>query len=77
MERALFWTDGHPYLTQRLCRAITETPEIVGPAQADRLCESLFLWAGLESLCYPAARQECCGCQPRTSFACAQSISER
>lgn len=26
LERILFWTNGHPYLTQRLCRALIEPP---------------------------------------------------
>src|SRR6266511_3091633 len=25
LTRILYWTDGHPYLTQRLCRAVAET----------------------------------------------------
>ena len=25
LARILYWTDGHPYLTQRLCRAVAET----------------------------------------------------
>src|SRR5207302_3579069 len=24
LERVLYWTGGHPYLTQRLCRAVAE-----------------------------------------------------
>src|SRR5439155_15641115 len=24
LERVLYWTGGHPYLTQRLCRAVSE-----------------------------------------------------
>ena len=42
LERALFWTGGHPYLTQRLCREIArESCQSV--ADVDRLTERLFL----------------------------------
>jgi WD40 repeat protein len=50
LHRILYWTGGHPYLTQRLCRAIAESlaqpsTEHRAPSTAvvDRLCESLFL----------------------------------
>lgn len=58
LERVLYWTGGHPYLTQRLCRALAEaltTPEIepgsglaVPPllpdiSNVDLLAEKLFL----------------------------------
>ncbi len=43
MDRVLHWTGGHPYLTQRLCRAIAEEPHEVKPDDVDRLCEALFL----------------------------------
>ena len=58
LERVLYWTGGHPYLTQRLCRALAEAlsnPEIepgsgraVPPllpdiANVDLLAEKLFL----------------------------------
>ena len=42
VQRALHWTGGHPYLTQRLCRAIAEDPSVVSNADVDRLCEGLF-----------------------------------
>ena len=38
LERILFWTGGHPYLTQRLCRAAQETGQ-----GADALASELFL----------------------------------
>jgi WD40 repeat protein len=41
MERVLHWTGGHPYLTQRLCRAAAEERADT-PGAVDRLCESLF-----------------------------------
>jgi WD40 repeat protein len=43
LERILSWTGGHPYLTQRLCRAVAEEPAVASPADVDRLCEGLFL----------------------------------
>jgi len=42
LERVLYWTGGHPYLTQRLCRSVAESG--VGSAvEVDRLCTELFL----------------------------------
>jgi TolB-like protein/Tfp pilus assembly protein PilF len=51
LDRILHWTCGHPYLTQRLCRATAEanaageTPKvrIENRGCIDRLCEGLFL----------------------------------
>ncbi len=42
VQRALYWTGGHPYLTQRLCRAIAEDASVVSDADVDRLCAGLF-----------------------------------
>ncbi|MHC1766003.1 MAG: AAA-like domain-containing protein [Verrucomicrobiia bacterium] len=48
VERIFDWTHGHPYLTQRLCRAVAEFIQqrkaAVASAQTvDSLCETLFL----------------------------------
>lgn len=48
LQRILFWTHGHPYLTQRLCRALAQHLETHGiTASPERLtddaCERLFL----------------------------------
>jgi len=43
LERVLYWTNGHPYMTQRLCRAIADDPAITTPRQVDSICERLFL----------------------------------
>src|SRR5262249_48748442 len=43
LRRVFYWTNGHPYLTQRLCREIVETPGVSTPQQVDALCEELFL----------------------------------
>jgi len=48
LERVYFWTGGHPYLTQRLCQAIVETPEVGTPHQVDDLCDRLFLSSGAQ-----------------------------
>jgi DNA-binding response OmpR family regulator len=52
LGRILYWTGGHPYLTQRLCRAIAEIHAVHGRTAArgrrsevrsvDRICEDLF-----------------------------------
>jgi hypothetical protein len=43
LRRVLHWTGGHPYLTQRLCRAAASQGTTLGAAQIDRLCDELFL----------------------------------
>src|ERR687893_796883 len=45
IRRVLHWTGGHPYLTQRLCRAVAEDATARGQKGVDRVCESLFLSA--------------------------------
>jgi hypothetical protein len=42
LDRALYWTGGHPYLTQRLCREAAEQ-DAQTPGDVDRLCDALFL----------------------------------
>src|SRR5262245_694751 len=42
LNRVLFWTGGHPYLTQRFCRAIAEETHVRSPADVDRIAEELF-----------------------------------
>ena len=45
-ERVLFWTDGHPYLTQRICLAIAQDPnEDWDVTKIDALVSNLFLLA--------------------------------
>lgn len=46
LERILYWTGGHPYLTQRLCHAVAGRPEARAPADVDRRCRELFLEPG-------------------------------
>lgn len=43
LERVLYWTGGHPYLTQRLCRAVAGDPTAESTASVDRICDAVFL----------------------------------
>jgi hypothetical protein len=43
LERVLYWTNGHPYLTQRFCAAIAHDGNIKISSHVDRLCHKLFL----------------------------------
>jgi formylglycine-generating enzyme required for sulfatase activity len=43
-DRIFYWTNGHPYLTQKLCLAVTESRETNwNDEQIDKLVEKLFL----------------------------------
>jgi WD40 repeat protein len=42
LGRVLFWSGGHPYLTQRLCRTVAETAGVRSPSEVDRICRELF-----------------------------------
>ncbi|MDX1932608.1 MAG: AAA-like domain-containing protein [Capsulimonadales bacterium] len=42
LPRVLYWTGGHPYLTQRLCQELARQ-RAVSPADVDRECQRLFL----------------------------------
>ena len=41
LDRILYWTNGHPYLTQRLCEAVAKSGA-ASRRQADRVCAELF-----------------------------------
>ena len=43
LRRVLWWTGGHPYLTQRLCQAVAEDPGVKDAAGVDLRCEEMFL----------------------------------
>lgn len=45
LGRVLHWTRGHPYLTQRLCRAIASEAQISKARDVDGLCRRLLLSA--------------------------------
>jgi WD40 repeat protein len=42
VSRVLHWTNGHPYLTQRMCAAAQADTDIETSEDVDRLCEELF-----------------------------------
>ena len=42
LGRVLYWTGGHPYLTQRLCQAIEADAKVSQLRDVDRLCHELF-----------------------------------
>ncbi len=56
LKRILYWTGGHPYLTQRLCLAVAQTnPQSASRLgrnrqSVDSLCEELFLSARAREL---------------------------
>ncbi|HKV40632.1 MAG TPA: WD40 repeat domain-containing protein, partial [Blastocatellia bacterium] len=39
----LYWTGGHPYLSQRLCSAVAEDPAVTQHEGVDRTCIELFV----------------------------------
>ena len=43
LRRVLHWTNGHPYLTQRLCQGLASASGITSLSDVDRICEELFL----------------------------------
>jgi len=43
LKRILFWTGGHPYLTQRFCQAVAGNMRAADLMEVDRLCDELFL----------------------------------
>ncbi len=45
LARVLYWTGGHPYLTQQLCRTVAEDRRVTDAAGVDRSCLELFLSA--------------------------------
>jgi hypothetical protein len=42
LRRILYWTGGHPYLTQRLCQEAADDPVVGNSADIDRLCEEIY-----------------------------------
>src|SRR5580765_1434287 len=43
LDRIIYWTGGHPYLTQRLCQTVAQAASVRSPSDVDLLCEELFL----------------------------------
>jgi WD40 repeat protein len=49
LDRVLFWTDGHPYLTQKVCLLAAESSrDRISPADIDRIIEKTFLAPGAD-----------------------------
>src|SRR5262245_11875524 len=48
LDRILYWTGGHPYLTQRLCLAVAADPAITNTGGVDPHCQALFLSASAQ-----------------------------
>ncbi len=46
LRRVLYWTSGHPYLTQRLCKAVAKEPVFAQGGDVDRLAQTLFFAPG-------------------------------
>jgi AAA-like domain/PEGA domain len=42
LDRVLYWTNGHPYLTQRLCLAVADQ-QAANASAVDKCCADLFL----------------------------------
>jgi WD40 repeat protein len=42
LKRVFYWTSGHPYLTQRLCKAVADKPTSGGIAHIDEAIEQMF-----------------------------------
>ena len=45
LRRILWWTGGHPYLTQRLAAAVAADPDVTTASGVDRVCNGMFLAA--------------------------------
>ena len=43
LGRVLWWTGGHPYLTQRLCSGVAADPTVITEKDVDRVCTDIFL----------------------------------
>ena len=43
LNRVLYWTGGHPYLTQKLCSALAQRTGVPTNADVDAVCHELFL----------------------------------
>jgi WD40 repeat protein len=42
LQRILYWTGGHPFLTQRLCHAVAAESSATRKEDVDRICSALF-----------------------------------
>jgi hypothetical protein len=49
LRRILYWTDGHPYLTQKICNlAVEESGDGIAPEAIDRIVEREFFTPGAD-----------------------------
>jgi WD40 repeat protein len=48
IDRVLYWTGGHPYLTQRLCQAVAGDENVLQSSGVDGHCDALFLSASAQ-----------------------------
>lgn len=46
LGRILYWTAGHPYLTQRFCEEVAKDTTVTDTDGVDNVCEALFLSPG-------------------------------
>ena len=46
LDRILYWTDGHPYLTQSLCATVVQRDQAGDRATVDDICDELFFVPG-------------------------------
>ncbi|QQS45940.1 MAG: AAA-like domain-containing protein [Acidobacteriota bacterium] len=49
LDRVLYWTNGHPYLTQQLCQALADNPGAQTVEEVDRKCAELFFAEGAQT----------------------------
>ena len=60
LARVLYWTGGHPYLTQQLCQAVAQSEHVLTDREVDRLCAHLFFsrerWEENSNLSFVANR---------------------
>ncbi len=48
LQRVLYLTGGHPYLTQRFCNAVAER-DCVTPGEVDAVCREIYLSGGVDT----------------------------
>jgi WD40 repeat protein len=48
LDRILYWTDGHPYLTQRFGQAVSEDRSVRTIRDIDQICGEIFLGKGAQ-----------------------------
>ncbi len=46
LQRIWYWTNGHPYLTQKFCEAVANDTAVTTAEGVDKVCQALFLASG-------------------------------